>query len=140
MPMSGPAIIGSMEHLIRRFYDDLWNRWDDEAVDDVLAEMFAFRGSLGTETTGRDEWRSYRDAIRAGSSDFHNEVITVVARGGQAAVRLLYTGTHNGHLAGMPATGRRFSYAGAAFFTGHARQLTSAWVLADLSGLRVQLG
>jgi steroid delta-isomerase-like uncharacterized protein len=129
-----------VERLVRRFYDELWNRWDDLAVDDVLHEDFTFRGSLGTETRGRDEWRSYRDAIRAGSSDFHNEIVTLVAHGDHAAARLSYTGTHTGDLGGLPPTGRCFSYAGAAFFTGDARQLTSAWVLGDLTAMREQLG
>lgn len=129
-----------MERLVRRFYDELWNRWNDEAVDDLLHDDFRFRGSLGTETSGREEWRSYRDAIRAGSSDFHNEIVTLVADGDHAAARLRYTGTHTGHLAGLPPTGRRFSYSGAAFFTGDTRRLTSAWVLGDLTALREQLG
>ena len=129
-----------MERLVSRFYHDLWNRWDDEGVEELLHEDFTFRGSLGTETRGRDEWRSYRDAVRAGSSDFHNEILDLVADGDRAAARLRYTGSHTGPLAGLPATGRRFSYAGAAFFTGDARQLTSAWVLGDLTALREQLG
>ena len=128
-----------MEPLVRQFYEDLWNRWDDEAVDDLLADDFTFRGSLGTETKGRAGWRSYRDAIREGSPDFHNEVVTLVAQGDEAAARLLYTGTHSGRLAGLPATGRRFSYAGAAFFSGHRGRLTSAWVLGDLAALHEQL-
>ncbi|WP_175507724.1 ester cyclase [Nocardioides terrae] len=127
------------------FYTDLWNRWDDRAVDSVLAPDFAFRGSLGTQTRGRDEWRRYRDLIRAGSSDFHNEVVALlvdpVVEEGQerAAARLLYTGTHDGTLAGVPASGRRFAYAGGAFFTIGRGQLTSAWVLGDLVGLHAQL-
>ena len=129
-----------MERLVSRFYHDLWNRWDDEGVEELLHEDFTFRGSLGTETRGRDEWRSYRDAVRAGSSDFHNEILDLVADGDRAAARLRYTGSHTGPLAGLPATGRRFSYAGAAFFTGDPRQLTSAWVLGDLTALREQLG
>jgi len=129
-----------VERLVRRFYHDLWNRWDDEGVEELLHEDFTFRGSLGTETRGRDEWRSYRDAVRAGSSDFHNEILDLVADGDRAAAKLRYTGSHTGPLAGLPATGRRFSYAGAAFFTGDARQLTSAWVLGDLTALREQLG
>jgi steroid delta-isomerase-like uncharacterized protein len=129
-----------MDELVRRFYEDLWNRWDDEAVDEVLGEGFAFRGSLGTETAGRGAWRSYRDAVRSGAPDFHNDVLTVVTQGSHAAARLLYTGTHTGDLAGMSPTGRRFSYAGAAFFTADAGRLTSAWVLGDLHALREQLG
>jgi steroid delta-isomerase-like uncharacterized protein len=128
----------STEALVRSFYADLWNRWDDERVASVLAPEFAFRGSLGTTTQGPDGWRGYRDTVRAGSADFHNEVVTLVVDGGTAAARLCYTGTHTGPLLGVPATGRRFEYAGAAFFTADGR-LTSAWVLGDLEGLRRQL-
>jgi predicted ester cyclase len=55
------------------------------------------------------------------------------------AARLRYTGTHTGRLLGIPATGRRFEYAGAAFFVAARGRLTSAWVLGDLDGLRRQL-
>lgn len=125
--------------LIARFYDDLWNRWDDAAVDEVLDVDFEFRGSFGTQTRGRDPWRGYRDTIRIGAADFHNDVVDLVVDGERAAARLQYTGTHTGELAGLPPTGRRFSYAGAAFFTARGRFLTSAWVLGDLADLRCQL-
>jgi len=132
-------IVNAVPALVHRFYDDLWNRWEDAAVDEVLAPRFSFRGSLGTETVGRDGWRGYRNSIRAGSSDFHNTVVTLVAHEAQAAARLLYSGTHTGPLLGLPATGRRFEYAGAAFFTVEDGQLASAWVLGDLAALRGQL-
>ena len=132
-------VVPAISELVRSFYGDLWNRWDDAAVDAVLSRDFEFRGSLGTSTVGRDGWRSYRDTIRAGSSDFHNEVVTLVCEGDTAAARLLYSGTHIGPLLDLPATGRRFEYAGAAFFTVTDGLLASAWVLGDLAGLRRQL-
>jgi predicted ester cyclase len=129
-----------IESLVHRFYAELWNLWDDDAVDEVLAEGFEFRGSLGQSVRGRDGWRGYRDLVRAGSHDFHNEVVDVVAAGDRAAVRLRYTGTHTGPLLGREATGRRFSYDGAAFFSASRARLTSAWVLGDLASLTDQLG
>lgn len=129
----------SVGNLVRRFYADLWNRWDDSAVDEVLAEDFAFRGSMGTRTHGRDGWREYRDTIRRGAPDFHNELVDLVVDGDRAAARLNYTGRHAGPLAGLPPTGRRFTYAGAAFFTSRDGRLTAAWVLGDLHGLHDQL-
>jgi steroid delta-isomerase-like uncharacterized protein len=125
--------------LVRVFYDELWNAWDDARVEEVLDESFQFRGSLGQSTVGRDHWRAYRDSVRTASADFHNEVVTVVAAEDQVAARLRYTGTHTGPLLGIPATGRRFQYAGAAFFVAAHGRLTSAWVLGDLDGLRRQL-
>jgi len=57
----------------------------------------------------------------------------------RAAARLEYTGTHTGTLLGHTATGRRFAYAGAAFFTASANRLTDAWVLGDVTTLTAQL-
>jgi steroid delta-isomerase-like uncharacterized protein len=125
--------------LVERFYAELWNRWDDAAVDRVLADDFTFRGSLGGETRGRAGWRAYRDRVRAGSADFRNEIVDLVVDGDRAAARLSYTGTHSAPLLGIAATGRRFRYSGAAFFTAADGRLIAAWVLGDLAGLRGQL-
>jgi predicted ester cyclase len=101
--------------LIERFYGELWNRWNDSAVEDTLSPGFTFRGSLGQQTSDRPGWRRYRDLVREGSADFHNEIVELVCDGGRAAARLRFTGTHTGPLLGLPATQRRFEYAGAAF-------------------------
>ena len=132
-------VAGSIGGLVERFYGELWNRWNDSAVEGILSPGFTFRGSLGQETSGREGWRRYRDMVRAGAADFHNEIIELVCEGQRAAARLRYTGTHTGPLLGLPATRRRFEYAGAAFFTADLRWLTSAWVLGDLEALRGQL-
>lgn len=128
-----------MERLVPRFYERLWNAWDDSAVEGTLAAGFTFRGSLGQRTSGRDGWRAYRDLIRRGAPDFHNEVVDLVVSGDRAAARLRYSGTHRGPLLGVPPTGRRFTYSGAAFFTAAHGLLTDAWVLGDVEDLRRQL-
>lgn len=130
----------SVKELIGSFYSRLWNAWDDAAVDEVLSPDFVFRGTLGTETHGRYGWRQYRDTIRAGSADWHNEILTLIADGDSAAARVRFTGTHTGPLAGFVATGRSVAYDGAAFFTAENGMLTSAWILGDLANLRAQLG
>lgn len=128
-----------VQRLIETFYGELWNRWNDAAVEETLAPSFEFRGSLGTKTTGHEQWRAYRDSIRAGSADFHNEVVVAVCEGRRAAAQLRYTGTHTGSLLELPATRRRFEYAGAAFFLADDQRLLSAWVVGDLDSLRRQL-
>ena len=125
--------------LVRRFYERLWNAWDDSEVDETLAANFVFRGSLGQETSGREGWRTYRDRVRRGAPDFSNEIVDLVACADRAAARLLYSGTHRGLLLGIEATGRSFTYSGAAFFTVADGLLSQVWVLGDLDGLRRQL-
>lgn len=126
--------------LVRRFYADAWNRWDDGAVDEILAEDVTFRGSLGDEVRGRSGWRAYRDMIRSGVPDFHNEIVDLVTSPGRAAARLRYTGHHTGVLLGHRGGGARIDYAGAAFFTCVSGVLTAAWVLGDIDALRRQIG
>ena len=74
-----------------------------EVDADTLSPGFTFRGSLGQETTGRQGWRRYRDLIREGSADFHNEIVDLVSDGTRAAARLRFTGTHTGPLLGLPS-------------------------------------
>lgn len=125
--------------LVVSFYDRLWNAWDDGAVEAVLADRFRFRGSLGRQTVGRDGWRRYRDEVRDAAPDFHNEIVELLVDGDRAAARLLYSGTHRGELLGHAPTGRRFRYAGAAFFLARDGALAQAWVLGDLADLTRQL-
>jgi len=125
--------------LVRRFYEVLWNAWDDDAVPDVLAETFRFRGSLGAETSGHAGWRAYRDMMRSASPDFHNEVVELVCESGHAAARLSCTGHHLGHLLGLPPTGRSFHYSAAAFLECVDGHIATGWVLGDVEDLRTQL-
>ena len=128
-----------IEQLVRRFYADVWNRWDEAGVDALLEEDFVFRGSLGDEVRGRDGFRSYRDKIRAAFPDFHNEVIDLIVADERAAVRLRYTGHQEGAVLGVAATGAFVTYSGAAFFTARGGRLCEAWVLGDVDHLRRQL-
>lgn len=125
--------------LVTRFYERLWNAWDDVAVTATLAEGFTFRGSLGQQTTGREGWRAYRDDVRRGAPDFRNDITELVVDGDRAAARLRYTGTHEGLLLGVAASGRTFAYDGAAFFRAQDGLLVQAWVIGDLDDLRRQL-
>lgn len=127
------------ENLVRRFYEILWNRWDDGAVDEVLPVDFEFRGSLGDVTHGRDQWRSYRDMIRRAVPDFHNEVVELVTSPARAAARIVCTGHHHGVLLDRHGHGAPIRYEGAAFFCCASGRLAAAWVLGDIDGLRRQL-
>jgi predicted ester cyclase len=133
------AEVDGVRVLVERFYRDVWNGWDDSAVDELLAPGFVFRGSLGDETRGRDGFRFYRDKVRAAFPDFHNELRCLIVDGDQAAAQLLCTGHHESDVLDIPPTGVRIRYEAAAFFRAHGDWLEEAWVLGDLDNLRRQL-
>ena len=126
--------------LIRRYYADLWNRWDDAVVDEIIAPEIEFRGSLGVTVSGRDGFRGYVAQVRAAFPDFHNQLDELIAEGDTVAARLTYSGTHQGELYGTAPTGKRVEYGGTAFFRISQGQNTSGIVYGDTIGLMRQIG
>jgi steroid delta-isomerase-like uncharacterized protein len=128
------------KQIIRRYYDEMWNRWNFDAADDLLAEGFSFRGSLGETTKGREGFRGYMRQVRGAFPDFHNTIDELMEEGDSIAARLTYRGTHRGELFGIAPTGRSIAYSGAAFFRMQDGKIAEGWVLGDLLGLLRQLG
>jgi steroid delta-isomerase-like uncharacterized protein len=132
---------GLLESNVRRFYDELWNRWRFELAAELIAPELEFRGSLGDTVRGRDGFIAYARHVRAAFPDFRNEVEELVVDRDRVAARLRYSGTHEGLIFGAKPSGERISYAGAAFFAFDAEgRIARAWVLGDLVTLLGQLG
>jgi steroid delta-isomerase-like uncharacterized protein len=126
------------KEVVRRWYRDLWNRWDLEAADEIVHEDLSFRGSLGTEMSGVEALKDYVRTVRAAFPDFHNRIDKLVGEANVVVARLTYTGTHRGPLFGFAPTGRCIEYAGVALFTMRDGRVARAWVLGDLHELRAQ--
>jgi predicted ester cyclase len=91
----------SNKELIRRYYEEMWNPWNFDAADDLLAENISFRGSLGVETKGREAFREYMRQERRAFPDFHNTIDESIEDGDSIAARLTYRGTHRGEIFGV---------------------------------------
>ena len=125
--------------LVRRYYEELWNRWNLSLADELLGEGLTFRGSLGVAVQGRDAFRDYTCAVRRAFPDFHDRIEELIAEGDKVVARLTYAGTHHGELFDIRPTGRRVTYAGVAVFRIEAGRITEGWVLGDVYGLVQQL-
>ncbi len=135
-----PGYLRENRALVRRYYDELWNRWDLDLIPELLAPDFRFRASLGSMARGRSAIRDYVELIRAAFPDFHNHVESMLAEDNRVVARLQYTGTHRGKIFGIPPTGNYISYAGIAIFAIGGHQLVSGWVLGDRYELMRQIG
>jgi steroid delta-isomerase-like uncharacterized protein len=125
--------------LIRRFYDDLWNRFDKGEIPELLTEDVRFRGSLGEEKLGHSGFAEYMDRIQTAFPDFTNYVEEIISEGDRAFAKLTYHGTHQGIVLGIPPTERRIEYEGAAVFTFRKDKIAEVWVLGDIHRLLRQL-
>ncbi len=130
----------SHKELIRRYYEEMWNPWNFDLADELLAPDFSFRGSLGAVTKGRDAFRDYMRQVRRAFHDFHKSIEEMIEGDDSIAARLSYRGTHRGELFGVAPTGREITYSGAAFFRIAAGKVAEGWVLGDLLTLLKQIG
>jgi steroid delta-isomerase-like uncharacterized protein len=118
-----------------------WNAHDPDAVAAVFAEN-AVVHEVGTPQVarGRDAIRARAAALLTAFPDFHLERQALVVDGDQHADRWIMTGTHQGELFGMPATGRRVRVEGATFSRLDAAGLVvEDCHFTDLAGLMAQL-
>lgn len=124
---------------VRRFYDEVWNRADQTVIPELLTTDVVFRGSLGAELTGQAEFAGYVREVTSALADYRCDIDVLVAEADRVVARMTFSGLHRGPLLGVPATGRRVSWAGAAFFTFSDVRIADLWVLGDLHGLAEQL-
>jgi steroid delta-isomerase-like uncharacterized protein len=132
--------VDAKEALIRRFYDDMWNRWDEDVARAILAPDVTFRGSIGLERRGHDGFIEYMRIIRRAFPDFHNRIEELIVGADKAVARMTYTGTHRGTLLGHPPSERHVRYAGIAIFGFRDDRIASVWVQGDMLSLLRQIG
>jgi predicted ester cyclase len=124
---------------VRVFYEQIWNRADLDRIPTVLHPDVTFRGSLGTDHRGHAEFIDYMGSVTGALSSYRCEIRELVADGDVVAARMEFSGRHSGVLLGREPTGRRVTWAGAAFFHFDGALVRDIWVLGDLDALRAQL-
>lgn len=130
----------SNENVIRRFYEDLWNRWSLAVAEDIVAADVRFRGSLGTLLTGIDQFRRYVEEVRAAFPDWHNRFDELIVADEKVIARLTWSGTHRGRLFGIPPTGNHVAYVGVGIFRVRDGKIREGWVVGDTHELWRALG
>ncbi len=128
------------KRLVRRFYDEVWNREDAAVAAEILDADFRFRGSLGSEKRGVDGFVDYMRSVHRALGDYTCVIEDLVIAPGRAAARMIFHGRHRADFFGVAATGREIRWLGAAFFAIAEARITHLWVLGDIDAVKTQLG
>jgi steroid delta-isomerase-like uncharacterized protein len=139
-PQSATEAAVDGERLVRRFYAELWDQDRPEVAQEILAPDFRFRGSLGAERRGISGFLDYHRAVLDALGDYRSDIKALVLAPGKLAARMEFSGVHRDTFFGMPASGRRVAWAGAAFFEHETGRIARLWVLGDIDAVKRQLG
>lgn len=127
--------------LVARIADDIWNRGDFAAVDEVMAATASYHGPHIPNGTGdRESWRRTIAMNRAAFPDSHVVFDELIACGDTIVGRWHATGTHTGDLPGLAATGKRIAISGITIYRLAEGRIVEAWEQLDMLGMWQQLG
>ena len=120
--------------MVDQFYARIWNS-GDENVATLLAEDFAFYGSLGTPTVGHAAFLDIVRSVRASLANYNCDILACVTEHPKAFARMRFSGTHVAAFRGFSPTGKQVQWNGAALFGFRDGLINELWVLSDLVGL-----
>ena len=101
----GPATVAANKRVVLAFMQDVLNgHHGDHAVRYLTPDMSWHSGTVGT-VSGRDNVAGLMTTVVTSIPDLHTEVKDIFGEGNKVVVRLVVTGTLEGSLLGIPATG-----------------------------------
>src|SRR5438270_12692027 len=128
--------------LSRRIFEDVWNHKNPSAVDDLMAADYVHHDpSSPAVPSGIDGYKQFVNSYMTAFPDAHFTIDEAFTDGQNNEVtRWTVTGTHEGELAGIPRTGRRFSVTGISIARVANGKIIESWNNWDALGMMQQLG
>jgi steroid delta-isomerase-like uncharacterized protein len=124
----------------RRIFEDVWNRKDLKAIDDIIAADYVHHDANSPAATGIDGYKQFVSYYMNAFPDAHFTIEDAFTDGENEVTRWTVTGTHEGELAGIPRTGRRFTATGISIGRIDNGKITESWNSWDALGMMQQLG
>jgi steroid delta-isomerase-like uncharacterized protein len=125
--------------LLRRWFEEVWNKARPAAVDEMLAEQGVVHG-LGTDLHGPAGFKAFQSAYLNSFPDITLHLDDIVAEGDIVAARWSGTGTHRGGGLGIPATGKQVRFVGMSFIRVEGGKVVEGWNNFDQLGMLQEIG
>lgn len=111
-----------------------------EVIEDTVAETIVTHGFPGGNPDSRQSYRQWFLGFQAGFTVVGFDVPAMVADEESVAVRWEFTVDHTGPFAGVPATGKRITFDGTAFYRLENGRIVETWLHIDQLSLLGQVG
>ncbi len=128
--------------IIRRFFEEAFGKGNLAVVDEIVApdQVNGGPGALPELPPGPEGSKMLITAYRNAFPDLHFTIDQQIAEGNTVVTRWTAHGTHNGELAGIPATGKRATVVGLGVDRVENGKIVESWGLFDQFGMLQQLG
>lgn len=130
---------GSNEEVMRRFIEEVLNNGDYSVLPDLIQPSYVYR-SPDQELHGPDGLIDLFTAYRAAFPDLKAVIDDLVVADDKAVISFTLSGTHEGDLMGIPATGKQISVHGMVLSRFEDGKIAEEWEILDMLAMFQQLG
>jgi steroid delta-isomerase-like uncharacterized protein len=97
-----------LENLTRRFYEEVFNRGNLQAIDELVNQNMLEHQLLPGLPPGREGLRQWTIMFRTAFPDLHADIEDLTIDGDRVWIRSVMRGTNTGQFMGMSPTGKTF--------------------------------
>ena len=126
--------------LAGRWLDEIWNKVNLAAVDELCTTNFTFSYAAPGVSNDREGYKQTVIMLTSGVSDLKVTLEDMVAEGDKVAVRWKGNSKHTGEYMGIPPTGKQLSMTGISIARIEGSKIAEEWGEMDMMGLMQQIG
>ncbi len=125
---------------MRRFFDEVVNAHDVDAIDGLVAPNFVEHEEMPGMPPGVEGAKQFFSMMFQAFPDVHFELHDLIAEGDRAVSRSTMTGTHKGTFMDIPATGKRVEVQVIDIVRFDGDKAAEHWGVTDNAAMMQQLG
>ncbi len=125
--------------LVLRVYEE-FDKKNFDILDELATPDISLIGLQTFESKTIAEVKPILSMWYEAFPDYTSTIEEVIAKGDKVAVRLTFSGTHEGEFFGFPASGNTMKYGGIHMWEVKDGKLTGWWAQEDILWLMMQLG
>lgn len=125
---------------LHRWFEEVWNKKSEAAVDELLAVDGVGYGLPGGDIRGPAAFKEYQRALLSAYPDLRVEVVDSVTEGDKTVARCRVTGVHRGEGLGLTATNKPVEFTGFCMVRIKDGKIAEAWNEFNFMDMYQQLG
>ncbi|QLH35915.1 MAG: ester cyclase [Parachlamydiaceae bacterium] len=128
----------SKKQIAESYAHRIWDLKDLSAIDDLMHKDIILHSLLG-DFKGKESMRNVIQAWYEGFPDLKVENLSILSENDQVVIHWKASGRHQGEFKGIPASGKKVSYAGVTIYRIQEDKISEYWAYLDLAHIFQQI-
>jgi predicted ester cyclase len=129
-----------LKALAKRFNDEVFTQGNVDVIDEIVADDYVEHQEFPGLEPSKEGLKNFVQLFHSAFGDINVETVATAVDGDEIWVHSVFTGTHTGEFAGIPATGKKVTLAMMDRVRTRDGKAIEHWGVSDDLGMMTQLG